>query len=172
MPFEIFYRELNRARNWWLCVGAALALIFGYPVYTLLSFPDPLPESLSEARRFERVGELCNDLSLPERFELVSAEPPRFNSSSTRIIYNYRSERSFEEIIPTFLIWFEARRWDLAEENDYLASIETRQPRRQLIFRKNLSTVEIIYYSPNPTGDGAPANYQIICSQEEITFNH
>ena len=178
MPFDNFFEEADkrdfRFGMTFLAVGVLMA--FGIWSYNYLpasagAFDDELPESLTEWRRAERVNNLCREFSLPERFEFVNAQPPQYLPSSTRITYNYRSERDFDEVIPPLLIWFETAGWSRMADEDFKPPGETRRLSRRVLFRKNLSTVEIIYY-PALNAYALPGNYQINCSYQEFTLSH
>lgn len=162
MPFEDFYKADDEARRrWWKCFGAAILLYAGYWTIGLLIAPAPPPaeprreiqpsppylESINLERR-RRVNELCTGLPKPEKFRLVEKTIVVENYDLTVIRYAFKSERSWDEIMPGFLIWLNANGWK-SLPND----IST--------FVKDNQTIVFIIIA-NDT-----VNYEILCSEKK-----
>jgi hypothetical protein len=67
----------------------------------------PRPDST----RLESVEYICSYLSLPEKFVFV--EKTSFTGAAhAEVSYKYKSERSFEEIEPHFVVWLSSNDWE------------------------------------------------------------
>jgi len=161
MSFENFYEESDKAaRRWWKCVGAAFLLFIGYWTVGLLATPDPQPvqqpreiqqpplvKSINTERR-RRVNELCINLSKPEKFHLADKTIVVENHDLTLIRYSFKSDRSWDEIMPFFLVWLNANGWKSLPNNKF-TFIKDNQA---IAFR---------------TVANDTVNYEILCSEKE-----
>jgi hypothetical protein len=164
MPFEDFYKAEDEARRrWWKCVGAAILLYVGYWTIGLLIVPDSKPveepprvrnNAASTSvrwsdveRRRRRVEELCENLPKPEKFHLAVEDIMIEDVNSTLIRYAYKSDRAWEEIMPSFLIWLNANGWKPLPSNE---STFTKN-NQTIAFNKVLNDL---------------VNYEIYCSEK------
>lgn len=178
MPFENFFDETDKHDFRFgvivVAVGVLLVLaVFSYNYLTGLAndaYKAP-PVSTDDSQRFVNASDACDQLAKPEQFERVKSESPQFTDSSAQVFYNYRSERDFDEVLPTFLVWFEANGWGKFRDYDSPPSQNSLQPIRQLIFRKEKYTINILYHYPKPGADAPNANYEIKCRYGEISFD-
>lgn len=158
MPFENFYNESEKsAHRWQILFGIVFFLIIGYYVIPYLvsviaSFNSNMTQTLTKfpakAKLKRQVDELCANLPEPEKFHFVDNEPPVDYLDSTLVIYRYRSERRFEEIMPAFLVWFSENGW-------------TPVPGSELRFQKGDQTI-FLSVEPNDFF----SIYSIYCSEK------
>lgn len=93
--------------------------------------------------------ELCASLPNPERLEFTGKSEPKNDYEQHLVIYDYRSARRPEEILPVFLFWFNENGWQR------VAGTET-------TFRNGNSSIYLRYEStPSIT------NYSIYCSEKK-----
>lgn len=177
MLFENLYEEADKAVRvrWRISLGAALFLVFCYAANAWITAAargiyTPSEESRLEAQRSLKAAALCSELPKPEQFTRVNTRPPRNASSSAQVIHGFRSERDFDEAIPTFLVWFDANGWKRVSKSDSGSTVATSHPNRQLTFSKNNFVVHIVYYYPDSDGYLPPANYEVGCQYEDISF--
>jgi hypothetical protein len=163
MPFENFYEESDKARRrWWKCVGLAFLLFTGYWAFAFSTMPDfegdrRTAENLDHAERQWRINErvrqvenLCRYLPTPEKFFLVRQEVPKNFADSTSIVYRYNSNRAPAEIMPSFLLWFNANGWRSISADG-------------LMFKKENQTVSIRVLKPYDFVSG----YEIQCLESD-----
>lgn len=123
---EAFRRQLKTSLTAYLVLfGFALLCIIGNRQPVKTKIPE-LPDSV----RLARVDQLCRELSVPEQFNFVD-NSSLISSFSIEVNYHYKTDRSFEEISPFFLIRFNSNGWRrysndwLQFSNDkYLVTIE------------------------------------------------
>lgn len=177
MPFENFYKESDKAnRLWWKCVGAGILLFAGYWVLGLLFLPtfesDVKPdEALLRTERLRRVKELCESVPKPELFNFLTETLPEHNDSMTIVDYNYRSKRSFDEVMPLFLVWFDSNGWERLTNKTLDGSLY--QSDREAIYYKYSSTISIIHYDLESRPDYLEypkdfPNYVIQCRENAL----
>lgn len=110
------------------------------------------PQKSTAEERLKRVDELCANLPKPEKLVFRSREQKNYPNSSF-VSYSYASDRTPEEIVPFFTIWFNSNGW-----NNW-KSITGDFP----VFRKDKQTVIFTTYSP----DDVRRRYEIVCSETE-----
>jgi len=116
MPFENFYKESDKTdRRWrWLVCAVLLSPIVYVIVLVSFSWYENREAEIEferQAARARNVDALCTSLPKPEQFSFVRREPPSSSGYIASIIFRYRSERKFEEIMPTFRVWFDNNGW-------------------------------------------------------------
>jgi hypothetical protein len=161
MPFDNFYEESDKARRrWWKSIGLAVLLFFAYWTVGFLIIPEPktsaprspeaqtAPVKSIDQERHRRVHDLCAYLPTPEKFYLEEkstlAESPDF----TLVRYSFKSERTWDEIMPSFLLWLNANGWKTLSNN-------------QSTFTKGNQTIAF----DQPYGQ---TNYVIYCSEKDF----
>lgn len=176
MLFENLYQEADKAirRRWWISLAASLLLVFCYTANAWMTTRAAdiylASASFDEPQRFLKASALCSELPNPEQFERVNARAPRYTDSSAQVFHGYRSARDFDEVTPTFLIWFESNGWKRVKNGDFSSRVETIHPNRQLIFSKDKFTVNIVSYYADSDGFTPPANYEFSCRYQDISF--
>lgn len=177
MLFENLYQEADKAirRRWLISFGAALLLFLCYTANAWITAAardiySPSEESLREARQYLKASALCSELPTPEQFRRMNPATPRSASLAAQVFHHYHSEREFDEIIPTFLVWFESNGWKRVSEDALKSPVATYHPNRKLIFRKTNSIVTIVHYYPDSDGYVPPANYEFGCRYEDGSF--
>lgn len=172
MPFENFYKESDQAaRRWWKFVGLAFLIFIGYWIFGFLFFSrfdnqdKPIKTTPTSERR-QHLIELCGNLPKPERFYPMKSDAPKTYSTATAVFYSYRSDRSFDEVSPLFLIYFDSNGWQRASSGKLDKQIA---PDRELIFSKGKQTISISYEEFEiPEDFTLPvANYEIYCYEED-----
>ena len=157
MPFDDFYKESDQAaRRWWKCVGLAFLLFIGYWVValSLMSETDRNgihPQVPTVSERMNRVDELCSQLPKPEEFYFVGKKFPDKNFRPVLVTYFFKTKRSEQEILPSFIVWLSANGW-----------ADNKDKNKVLEFSKNDQTISIspVYYPE--------ANYSIECTDWSI----
>jgi hypothetical protein len=69
----------------------------------------PRPDS----SRLETVEYICKYISPPEQFVFVE-KASLVGLTRAEVFYRYKTERSFEEIAPYFVLWFNSNDWERA----------------------------------------------------------
>jgi hypothetical protein len=156
MPFDNFYEESDKSRRrWWKYFGLAFLMLTGYWAFALLVLPDfegdrkmveewkrreSETEGFNRKERARRVDDLCRYLPKPEKFEFIRKDLPTDFSDSTSIVYRYASDRSPEEIMPFFVIWFNDNGWK-SFSNDEKMFIKN----KQMISIRALTTRDVVW---------------------------
>ena len=97
----------------------------------------------------QTVEELCASLPMPEKLEFTGKSEPKNDYEQHLVIYDFRSTRRPEEIMPVFLFWFNENGWQR------VAGTET-------TFRKDNRSIYLRHEStPSIT------NYNIYCSEKK-----
>jgi hypothetical protein len=163
MPFDNFYEESDKARRrWWKCFGAAILLFTGYWAAGLLIAPEPKPVEqfveqtgiiqtpvmiTGDKERLRRVNDLCTYLPTPENFHPADKRTLVENPELTLVRYSFKSDRTWDEIMPSFLIWLNANGWKPLSHN-------------QSTFTKDNQTIAFSRILNDS------ANYEIFCSEK------
>ncbi|MBS1795683.1 MAG: hypothetical protein JSS81_17645 [Acidobacteria bacterium] len=103
----------------------------------------PVTEGLPENLQADH---LCRELPKPEKFEFVSSETVENLPKTKTVRYRYRTDRANEEVMPTFLVWFDANKWRRAADI-------------KLGFRRDART---IFFKSD---DDFASDYQIYCRE-------
>lgn len=169
MPFENFYEESDKAnRRWWKCVGAAFLLFVGYWTFGFLFIPEPKSQQLREnepspvktiaqmpfstsSQKLQRVNELCTNLPKPEKFYQLDKQTLVANSDLTLVRYSFKSQRTWDEIMPGFLVWLNTNGWQ-SLPNDKATFIKNNQ---------------VIAFSTVSNDSANSANFEIYCSEKD-----
>jgi hypothetical protein len=154
MPFDNFYKDEDdsKRRGWIL---GAMAVLF-FPAFVFVSYVfdfNPINSAGSSSTTYMtpavKVAEsLCSYLPKPEKFVFVSKESFPAREGGTTLVLRYQSERGLEEIMPTFLVWFDSKGWKA-------------DPNANLTFRRNDQTITIGH------NDAVSPNYEIYCSAKD-----
>jgi hypothetical protein len=166
MPFDNFYEESDKAaRRWRKCVGAAFLLFIGYRTAGLLIAPEPKtveqrpreaqlpriaeppPVITGDKERLRRVKELCAKLPTPEKFYLIGTETLVDSPDLTLVRHTFKSNREWDELMPSFLVWLSADGWKALPSNSST-------------FTKNNQTIAFSRVLNDLT------NYAIYCSEK------
>jgi hypothetical protein len=157
MPLENFYKESDQAaRHGRFILGLVFVLVALYFVSVYFFYKTAVPEDSSEyqpemptaADRLRNVDALCTNLPRPEKFFFLGRGEPIFYSQATAIVYRYKSERDFEELMPVFTLWFGENGWKSAEDNQS--------------FKKGTQRISILY-----TNDYDGKYYDFYCFEEK-----
>jgi hypothetical protein len=157
VPFENFYEKSdkeNRRRHKkivYTFVLLAINVISFYGLYCISV--DYIDEYFKTLRRIKNVDLLCAGLPKPEQFYFVKKENAVNLNNSTKINYLYQSNRSVDEIMPSFFVWFDSK-----------GSGWKRVPNSNTSFTKGEQKVTIRQV------DSPSSNYEITCSEEDISF--
>ena len=95
----------------------------------------------------QNVEQLCAGLPMPEKFKFTGKHEPKNDYEQHLVVYFYSSPRPPEEILPSFLLWFNENGWRHA-------------PGTETTFRKDNFSI-YIWYDSTPT----VTNYSIYCSE-------
>jgi hypothetical protein len=174
MPFDNFFEETDKrdVRFGLIVLAVAVAVVlavfsYNYLTDSAIKYHTPPLANILEPQQFLKASELCNALPKPENFERVATREPQFSGSSANVFHGYRSERDFEELLPTFLVWFDANGWKRIADYDFQPPVAKN---RHLIFSKGNSTVTIVHYYPNPYADARSANYELGCYYDDYSY--
>src|SRR5688572_22398243 len=138
MPFDNFYKpedEDDSKRRVWI-FGAMAVLFFPAFVFVCfvfnvdLSIPGDSSSNTFVTPAVEVAESLCSYLPKPEKFVFVSKGSFPGREVGSTVVHRYQSERGLEEIMPTFLVWFDSNGWKA-------------DPNANLTFRKNDRTITI-----------------------------
>jgi hypothetical protein len=157
MLFDDFYEKNQKERRrHWKSVSAKFALLIVniIAVSGLYSiYDDYKTERDDKIQRINYVDELCRNLPKPSLFNFVKREPPTiYDNKATEVIYHYQTERSFEDVMPTFIEWFDSNSW------------LRRNPSNKFIFIKSRQNITIA------SDDNFLSHYNIHCYEEAISF--
>jgi hypothetical protein len=161
MMFRDFYKESNSFsdRRWWISFVLALLVVICYAYYISSSMPSAESSALktevpiesiplSGSELVQKADALCLSISKPEKFQFFSKTVSASEKNSATVIYRYRTERGFGEIMPAFAVWFNANGWKPV-------------PNNQLTYRNGSRTVAIRSF------DNFFMNYEIYCSETD-----
>ena len=157
MPFENFYEKSdkeNRRHRKTVVYAFILLTINVISFYGLYCISvDYIDEYFKTMRRIKNVEVLCAGLPKPEQFYFVGKEKAVNLNNSTEINYLYQSDRSLDEIMPSFFVWFDSK------ESGW-----KRVPNNETSFTKGDQKVTVRQV------DLPSSNYEITCSEEDISF--
>lgn len=101
----------------------------------------------TDSQRLAFVDKICGELPKPEQFIFVD-RTSLISSYKIEATYKFKTDRSFDEIAPIFIIWFSSNGW-------------RRLSNYSLEFRKDKYTINIVGVNePN-------YNYSISCAEKE-----
>jgi len=151
MLFENLYKESDRViAQRLLFAGLELAVIFGLGfLCVLVGSADKKPTVYHppDSERLAFVDKICSEFPKPEQFNFVE-KTSLVSSYKIGVKYKYKTDRNFDEISPTFFIWFNSNGW-------------RRAPEDWLTFYKDNYTITIENFDlPN-------YNYAISCAERE-----
>jgi hypothetical protein len=170
MPFEDFYKAADQhAHRWRLCLLASIFLIaayFGVPILVKWVFAPTPPAVIPPLTKSLRgkADALCMSLPKPEQFSLGGVSEEKFVDNAARVVYTYRTQRSFEEIMPQFLIWFDEQEWEQIFDESY--------ERKGILgrvfnFRRGSRRISILYFDPQKSNNSnAEARFELVCTVE------
>lgn len=176
MPFDNFYKAADQYshRLRWCLIAAVLfiAAYFTVPFFLMWLFessPSP-PGAFKLAGNSPKMGDavaICDSLPRPERFSMIDFTEQKTNNGSAQVSYLYKSERDADEVMPQFLIWFDAEGWQRVFDEGY--GYED-VPDRAINFRSGNRRVSVLFFDFrkrdfNPPGK---AQYEIICTVEKL----
>lgn len=177
MPFDNFYAESDKAaRRWWKCFCLAFLLFTGYWSLGFLIFPNSeedeiITAPLGKFRNLWQATELCANLPKPQGFYFSGDIFSELDNTSKLVSFKYESNRSFEEVAPSYLVWFDSNGWKRVPNDKTYGYMK---PDGQLAFIKSNQNVVISYY--NTDLDTSITNkefytpyYVIYCYQREIS---
>jgi hypothetical protein len=155
MSLENFYKktdqETYRYRKSVISTFLLAAVVF-IAIYGLYEIYDEyFSDKAKQKERINRVVALCSNLPQPEQFKFISKEILSTEKDTSTVIFNYQTERDFNEIMPAFVVWFDKHDWKPDADN-------------KLTFRSGNQAVSI------GSKDNYFSNFEIYCSEEEISF--
>lgn len=170
MPFEDFYKAADQhAHRWRLCLIAAIFFIAAYfslPFFVkrLLTPPPEVKSAQTETVR-GKADALCMSLPKPEQFFLTGVGEEKIADGAAKVEYRYRSQRSFEEIMPPYLIWFDEQGWERIFDEAYARKGFADQV---FNFRNGNRRVSVLYFNlQKNNSQTAGAYYEIVCTVEK-----
>jgi hypothetical protein len=159
----MFYlkKQINAILRLWtasvVCVfviaGIALAYAFSrhreseFVEQTVVPPPVRSVGPRNQVESLKRVNDLCANLPKPEEFDLINNGTVVSSFELSLLRYAYKSDRGWDEIMPTFLVWLNENGWK---------SI----PSSASAFTKHNQTIAF------STVAGAAENYEIYCSEK------
>lgn len=151
MPFEDLYKNEGDDKRYGLIISVMTILFFPAFIFAQyifgVGYSVPNPVMISR-KSFDVAHSLCTELQKPEKFSFVSKEKISSDSVSSTVVFRYQSDRGYEEIMPTMLVWFNRNGWKIDPENN-------------LFFRRNDQTIII------SRNDAVSPNYEIYCSAKD-----
>ncbi len=116
-----------------------LSIVLGVAIIFIVAIwlePSPSQTILQpEITPEQRVEKLCASLPTPENFKLISKDKPNQYYRRVAVDYKFFSYyRTIEEIIPTFVMWFDENGWT---QNIF----DTENGEIRLEFKKNNQTI-------------------------------
>ncbi len=178
MPFDNFYQESDKAaRRWWKCFGLAFLLFIGYWALGFLVLPrseeaKTISVPLDKFNHLWQATEICTNLPKPEGFYFRGDTFSEIDETPTFVTFNYESNRSFEEVVPSYIVWFDSNGWKQVPNYKIYGLIK---PDGQLAFSKNNQNVVISYYNLYldkriVNRELFPHYYAIYCYKSEVSF--
>lgn len=127
----------DESRKWRILLTSFLFAVLGFLAY---SFVESKIEPSGQANVVtvkERVENLCQSLPIPENFRLGRKQPVGYLDRRAEVDFNFYSDyRTIEEVLPTFIMWFNENGWTQSFFNDQNG--ETR-----IQFKKNNQTITL-----------------------------
>ena len=151
-----YYKNLTQDESRYGRIGYAVIAAFIFVpvfifVFGLFVSDSPQMHTISlpdKATKRQTAEDICASLPKPEKLEFTGKSEPKNDYEQHLVIYDYRSSRGPEEILPVFQFWFNEHGW-------------RRVSGTESTFRKGNFSIYIRHEStPSIT------NYNIYCSEK------